>query len=57
MQRSVIRTLPGANRRSQRRDKDDTGASMVELALVLVLLVMLLVGTVSAPRSPSFEPR
>lgn len=48
MQKSVIRILPGANRRSQRRVKDDTGASMVELALVLVLLMMLLVGTVSA---------
>lgn len=49
IQNSVNRILRGANRRFRNRESQrDAGASMVELALVLVLLVMLLVGTVSA---------
>lgn len=46
---SVTRMVPGANRRYRDGgNASDTGAAMVELAFVMVLLVMLLVGTVSS---------
>jgi Flp pilus assembly pilin Flp len=49
IQNSGTRTLTGACRRFRKSGyRGDAGAAMVELALVLVLLVMLLVGTVSA---------
>ncbi len=49
IQNSVNRILRGADRPFRSgTDEKDGGAAMVELALVLVLLVMLLVGTVSA---------
>lgn len=49
IQNSVNRILRGATRRfSNRGSQRDDGAAMVELAFVLVLLVMLLVGTVNA---------
>lgn len=49
IQNSVNRILRGADSPVRSGgDEQDAGAAMVELALVLVLLVMLLVGTVSA---------